>query len=582
MKKKHKINFKLAGLILAVMLVVSLIIPFTVFADGDLVFTFEVENSNEYELSTDEHHLIVTRIGTEENNYVDTISEGGANISDEITASCASKLQCTITVPEEKGSVKFRFNGSAFDLTNGNNVVNPDTVLSSSATLSVKLPSNHNQGVEPGGDYPGGDTHFDGRAVVVWSCGEGVCYHEFGNDEHGDPEIGNFDDGNSTYFKDTEIEADNKPGTTFNVDAEYKGWYLTDGFERWQDLYEMAIGHEVDWNTLDPELIIGDPMDVRRFEEAATEAGRCPRPNEEDPEGCVDEYAAEQGYVWTHKLQPLGEPEYNNCYVSYGDRNFKVVIYNDEYKGVAMGDLSRLHYYPAEWTNAFIKRDQFDISGTSKDEPTGITSILLESTVIIKALNYNNFEIASIEALDVPEDAVTVNKVNGEFELVFASNFYDNVVFKVTDTDGEVSYLQVNRYTIDGWIKFKDNHPVLNADFYFDREKSYSDFNLTAKIIYRNGTIKNVTLEAADGIDDGLGNITPGYEVDEEEGEYGPRGKGLKKSTFEYPLENGEDREIKKVYLNAEYKGSTASNYAGAYVGSGEGVLANIYQGEGE
>ena len=84
------------------------------------------------------------------------------------------------------------------------------------------------------------------------------------------------------------------------------------------------------------------------------------------------------------------------------------------------------------------------------------------------------------------------------------------------------------------------------------------------------------------GASDLLGNITPGYEVDEEEGEYGPRGKGLKKSTFEYRLEDGEDREIKKVYLNAEYKGSTATNYAGAYVGSGEGILANIYHGEDE
>ena len=32
--------------------------------------------------------------------------------------------------------------------------------------------------------------------------------------------------------------------------------------------------------------------------------------------------------------------------------------------------------------------------------------------------------------------------------------------------------------------------------------------------------------------------------------------------------------------MNAEYKGSTADTYAGAYVGSGQGTLANIYTGE--
>ena len=182
----------------------------------------------------------------------------------------------------------------------------------------------------------------------------------------------------------------------------------------------------------------------------------------------------------------------------------------------------------------------------------------------------------------MPEDAVTVTKENEEFKLEYSSNFYDEVVFKVTDTKGGVSYMQIKRYTIDGWIKFVDNHPVLTADFYFDREKSYKDFDLTAKIIYKDGTSRNVTLTASYGIDDGLGNMTWAYEVDEETTEYGEGGKGLKKSSFNCDLEDGEDRLIDRVYLNAEYKGSTEYNYAGAYVGSGEGVLANIYHEEEE
>ena len=50
---------------------------------------------------------------------------------------------------------------------------------------------------------------------------------------------------------------------------------------------------------------------------------------------------------------------------------------------------------------------------------------------------------------------------------------------------------------------------------------------------------------------------------------------------FEHYIGEGEDRNVKDVYLNAEYTGSNASTYAGAYAGSGEGTPANIYHPEG-
>ena len=418
------------------------------------------------------------------------------------------------------------------------------------------------------------EPHFDGKAYIAWSCGNGVCYHYFDS-------IPGFDDGNSTFYPETEVTADNKNGVHFDVHAEYKGWYTKEIFENWVSDYEIATGNPVDWDTLDPEIILGEPeQNVGQYEEGAIASG-CVKPPQDAHwsehkvfEGCVNHYAATQGKIWTRQLQPVGEPQYANSYVSYGDRQFKVVIYNSDYRGVQMGDLSQLNYYPDEWTNPFIKRDQFDISGTTKDKPSSVTSILLESTVMIKAVNVNNFVIASIEPLDVPEDAVTVSSENGQFRLVFSSNFYSNVVFKVTGTDGSVSYMEVKRYTIDAWFKFVDNHPVLAAEFFFDRSKSYEDFDLTAKIVYKDGTFKNVQLEAFYGIDDGLGNLADGYEVES--------GVGLKKSEFRYSLEDGEDRLISKIYLNAEYKGSTDENYAGAYVGSGEGELANIYTGGDE
>ena len=420
------------------------------------------------------------------------------------------------------------------------------------------------QNNEPNPDEP----HFDGKAYVVWSCGSGVCYHYFDNIPH-------FDDGNSTFYKNTDITADNNSSVVFDVKAKYKDWILKEGFDRWVDAYKSKKGvSEIDWTTVKPDDIIGNPPDMRQWEDASIADGVCTKEgvSEEDFHACVDGYYAQHGdglpFV---KLQPVGEPTDNNAYVSYGDRNFKVVIYNNDFKGVTMGNLSDLHYYPESWTNSFIRQDQFDLSGTTKSKPTTINTILLESTVVIKTLDYNAFEITNIEALDVPEGAVTISKVDDEWKLIFSSNFYDNVVFKVTDSNNSVSYMQIKRYTIDGWIRFVDNHPVLTADFYFENTKSYTDFDLTAKILYKDGTEKKVSLQAAYGIDDGLGNITEAYEMND--------GVGLKRSTFEYNLSDGEEKIIDKVYLNAEFKGSTETNYAGSFAGSGEGVLANIYNG---
>lgn len=465
------------------------------------------------------------------------------------------------------------------------------------------LPDNLKFVIEPKGSSPNPPEPgegFDGRAVVLWSCGSGdtgVCFHEFSvvdpqncDPEHPttacDPEIGDFDDGNSTFFRDTEVTADNKQNAHFNVYAEYKEWYLTDEFYKWQELYRLANGMEqnaeINWDTVDPRLIMGEPnQNIGQLEEAVTAANYCE--NLEPMEDCVNRYAATENHeIWTHELQPVGEPDEINAYVSFGDRNFKVVIYNEEYKGVSTtADFSDLHYYPASWADAFTRIDQYDVSATDEDHPTALNSILLESTVNLDILPYNGYEVASIEALDVPEDAVNIQEVakqnpedNQQFKIIFTSNFYDHVVFKLTDTNGGESYVQIMRATIDGWIRDGD---TLSADFYFDRTKSYTDFILTAKVLYYDGTIENVTLEAVDHFRDSLGNPIDAYEADQEESAGPFQGKGLKQSVFEYRLGENADRNVKDIYLNAEYTGNDPSVYPGAYSGSGEGTPANLF-----
>ncbi len=451
-----------------------------------------------------------------------------------------------------------------------------------------------NSGNDPHpGQNPGNDPEqlepgfsFDGKAYVIWSCGSGVCYHYFDN-------IPSFAGGNSTFYKNTEVTADNNNSITFDVKAKYQGWALKDKFLTWVNSYKTKnnITGEIDWTHVNPEDIIGNnPPHMEEWEEKAISSGVCTRPTTEDApsrmafESCVDQYYIdESGELPFIKLRPVGEPTDNNAYVSYGDRNFKVVIYNDKYKGITIGDLSDLNYYPAEWANPFIRQDQFDISGTTKEKPTYVNSILLEKTLNIKTLDYNGFEITKIEALDVPSDAVSISKVNGEWKLVFSSHFYDNVVFKATDSNGDVSYFAVKRSTVDAWINNVEGAPHLYAEVYYDRNNTYTDFDLTAKIIYKDGKTEKVQLTHYNRVDDGLGNIAEVDEVDQEYSEYGESGKGLKKAVFIYKLPNGKtDRDIKDAYINIEYKGSTETSYAGAYAGSGKGILANIYHGEDE
>ena len=140
--------------------------------------------------------------------------------------------------------------------------------------------------------------------------------------------------------------------------------------------------------------------------------------------------------------------------------------------------------------------------------------------------------------------------------------------------------MKIKRYTIDGYIRRTEKGNYIAAEFYFDRTKSYEDFTLTARIIYKDGSSKTVDMKAVYGIDDGLGNMTEDYERDEESDDPNiPSGKGLKKSFFQYKLSEEDTETVSAIYINAEYAGSTDTNYAGAFAGSGKGVSVKV---EGE
>lgn len=604
-------KFKYLGIILCLSLVCATIFTTKVFANnygtgeinlsldfGNIAEEFTIESvtvngdnwhdSGDMFATNDGQYTIVARI-TSKNGDRPRIVWGG-NWNGTITSGMTvddNLYTATLTISDAR-------NGAA-----QNNQNNP--------FLGLEIKNeNQGQGVEPGPDGP----MFDGKAYLIWSCGENnskVCMHFFEN-------IPDFNDGNSKFYKDVDIvdQIENREThERFSLNAEYNGWATPDGLENWKNAYrifkELGEEEEIDWNTIDPEDLIGEPLDMRDIEKQAEESSgehRCTKEgkSEEEFHDCVNQFAAKELHLLVARaqLKPLDEPEYNNAYVSYGDRNFKTVVYNSDYKGVRIGSLNELNYYPSSWNDPFLKRDQYDISGTSQDKPTTIDTVLLEDIVTIREVTdkdsneaINGFQITNIEPLDVPEGTVTVTKDNnGDWKIKFSSNFYDNVTFKVTDSsNGNPSYFNIKRSTVDCY--FRDSGKIITATFYYAKEidgveQHYTDYDLTAKIVYKDGSEKNVKLEPVERIDDGLGNITEAYEVDEEhpvddQGHPLPSGKGLKKSVFEYNgLKEGEDRTIQDIFVFIEFKGSDDTTYAGALSGSGKGVPANIYHPEEE
>ena len=565
MRKYRKLS-KFSKRLLAFIVLGVICIPISrIFAYDNLVYTITTDGN--FTLAADGKHLVVN--GT---SFVDVQSSTGENINDDVTLECTNNT-CVYTVANQPAGIQFSsFNGFNMKWGSNNNFYEFGTVLTHSENIVITSEQKPDPGFDPNPWQP-----FDGKTYLIWSCGNGVCYHYFDDmqvDNHG------------VFIKDTDVTADNKANEHFDVHANYKFFASKNNFEAWQEDYKTYKGIQtIDWTTVDPEDCIGGPIDMREYEEQAVAASVCTREVDEDTfHHCVDNYVAGLGVFNSRaQYQPVGEPTLNNAYVSYADRNFKAIIYNSDYRALSIGSLEDLTYYPNTYTNELTRQDSYDVSDTSEYFPTDIDMVLLQDTINLRVLNYNGFAVSSITPLDVPAGAVNVtNNNNGTFTIKFNSNFYDEVVFKVTDTSNHEYFIRIVRkamYTDS--VDTARGRGISVSYFYYDRSTSESDYLLTAKITYTDGTTKFVELENARHIDDGLGNFSTELEEDLENPtrKEWPKGKGLKVASFKYDLTSEEVKNISTIFVNAEYKGSTATNYAGAFTGSGEGQYVDIERG---
>jgi hypothetical protein len=522
---KKKLN-NLLNLTLCLIMLFGLFGPLGVMADGALVFNFSVGSESGYSLSANGTAINVTKDA--DNNVLGVHKANGDSISEGVSVTCSTTTSCTMSVTGQS-EVTFRFNGSAFSLKVGNNTYVMDQVLTSGANIEIVAPSN-NQGNDPQnpGEDPGlgeEQSKFDGKAVLYWSCGTGTCYHVFNNLSATDVNM----------IAAASVTADNDNTKTFDVNAENKFFGPKASFDAY-----VASNNPVNWSSVTTASLMG--------------------------EGLLD-YA------------PVPTPSVEHAYVSYANRNFKAYVYDTQFKAISRGLIENLSYYPGCWADGLLRQDFFSISGTTKENPVVINNVILEPNVLIEKQAFNVI-IKSIEPLDVPEGAVSVNLVDNVFKITFSSRFYDKVVFKLTDDKGKTYYFMVNRIAAQAKIDHDNKgNEFIFSSLYFDRSTTYSDYIVKAKILYKDGTNKTVEMTNANYVDDGLGNTS--YNVKEVDSENPIRsdwtkGKGIKIASYQYSLKDEDKSKIAKIYVNVEFKGSTSTNYAGTYVGSGNGVVIEM------
>jgi len=355
---------------------------------------------------------------------------------------------------------------------------------------------------------------FNGKAYLIWNCGEETpCYHLF-------EDINT--DNSYTIYNDADVTADNHAGKTFsahNVDANNTTFALKTPFDNYKSAHASFTMQDV------MEATYGD-----------------------------DERLA---------LNPLEAPIEENAYTHFGDRNFKVMIKAPGYIGVSLKN-STSGYEP-DFGSALNSATYRDISGSTASNPVTLYAVPQQDEVIISGVDG---AFSSVKAIDLEKDsAVTISSVTGGHKIKFNSNYYDRVVFEVKQ-GSSTKYVRIFRTAVQTQkVDVNPNSKTVNAIIYFDSSKNCNNYDLYAKLEYKNGTEKTIKLSPAESHDDGYGNPEPGCLAD--------GGTNLKKGYYTAEADV-KLIDLSGIYFTATNTGSTSTNYAGTLSGSKKGIYLNL------
>ncbi len=207
---------------------------------------------------------------------------------------------------------------------------------------------------------------------------------------------------------------------------------------------------------------------------------------------------------------PCGAVDGEASICTNGDRIFRVTIYNEtNYQGMQFSINPEDYTYFPDWWDPVFFSNEVDLSNTSRSNPAQYESFLLEPKAHFGATETSISSIQNIEALDVPDNAVSVtNNGNGSFDVVFNSNFYVAVEFKVTTEKG-VYYVTIQRTCFKAHDNKKPNQSDADiiAQFYYAASETYSSYDVVATKYYSDGTTKVEILEPQNKDEDGGTNL---------------------------------------------------------------------------
>lgn len=356
---------------------------------------------------------------------------------------------------------------------------------------------------------------FDGKAYLVWDCGETTpCYHEFTD----------IKTNNEYDVRQDGMAADNHAGKTFsakNVDVNKTTFALKAPFDNYK--------------TAHATFTMQDVMD------------------------------AEYGDHERLALNPMNAPIEANAYTHFGDWNFKIMIKSSDYVGASIKNAT--DGYEPDFGSALNTVMYHDISGTTQAKPATLYVIPQQTEIILSSVGG---AFTSVEAVNLENSsAVTITSVEGGHKIKFNSAYYDRVIFKVT-TATTTNYIRIFRTAIqEPFPAIETNQKVATAIVYFDEGKNCSDYDVYAKLDYKNGTAKTVKMTPVashtDPFDD---HIVINSCFDE-------GGLGLKKGYYSYTADTNLEN-LNGIYFTVSKAGTTNTTYTGTLSGSKKGIYLDL------
>ncbi|WP_031556487.1 hypothetical protein [Lachnospira multipara] len=203
-------------------------------------------------------------------------------------------------------------------------------------------------------------------------------------------------------------------------------------------------------------------------------------------------------------IDPTGAVSTSNSISTNGDRAFRLAIYTENCKAFTISGSGN---YTINAEDQILTNSTVDLSDSTVSNPAEVNSFILNDTVNIVANNIGSTatSIDSIEAVNVANsNAITIN--NTTRQVTFNSNFYNNVTFKITDTNNKAYYVKVNRYDMlisDSLVPDDTNNRIYSNVYY--SKSLVGNVAVQVRIVKNDGSVEitNATLSSTTHLPNG-------------------------------------------------------------------------------